>query len=77
MERDVAMLLVEQNAVAALRIADYAFVVENGRIVLMAMPRRAVHERKRTGILSRLHEVGRRKSYRDAKHYRRRKRSLS
>ncbi len=33
-EQSVAVLLVEQNALAALEIADYAYVMENGRIVL-------------------------------------------
>jgi branched-chain amino acid transport system ATP-binding protein len=33
-EQGVAVLLVEQNALAALNIADYAYVMENGRIVL-------------------------------------------
>ncbi len=33
-ELDVTILLVEQNAKAALRIADRAYVMENGRIVL-------------------------------------------
>ncbi len=33
-ERGVSMLLVEQNVKAALGIADYGYVMENGRIVL-------------------------------------------
>lgn len=33
-ERGVSCLLVEQNARAALRIADYAYVMESGAIVL-------------------------------------------
>jgi branched-chain amino acid transport system ATP-binding protein len=32
------VLLVEQNARAALRIADYAYVMENGRITLEGKP---------------------------------------
>ena len=31
---DVAILLVEQNARAALQVADYGYVMENGAIVL-------------------------------------------
>lgn len=38
-----AVLLVEQNALAALRIADYAYVLENGRVVFDGTPER-VHE---------------------------------
>jgi branched-chain amino acid transport system ATP-binding protein len=33
-EKDVTMLIVEQNAMLALELADRAFVMENGRIVL-------------------------------------------
>lgn len=35
-QEGVPILLVEQNAVAALQIADYGYVMENGRIVLAA-----------------------------------------
>ena len=33
-EEKTAMLLVEQNAIAALDIATYGYVMENGRVVL-------------------------------------------
>ena len=33
-ERNVTMLLVEQNAKMALDIGDYGYVMENGRIVM-------------------------------------------
>ena len=33
-DRGIAVLLVEQNARAALRIADYGYVLENGRVTL-------------------------------------------
>lgn len=33
-EEGVAILLVEQNAVAALQLADYAYVIESGRIAI-------------------------------------------
>lgn len=35
---DISILLVEQNAAAALEIADYGFVLENGGIVLHGTP---------------------------------------
>jgi branched-chain amino acid transport system ATP-binding protein len=76
-EERVTMLLVEQNAVAALRIADYGYVMENGRIVLDGDAEKLrTNEDVREFYLG-LTEVGRRKSYRDVKHYRRRKRWLS
>jgi branched-chain amino acid transport system ATP-binding protein len=76
-EEHVTILLVEQNAAAALRIADYGYVMENGRIVLDADAERLrTNEDVREFYLG-LTEVGQRKSYRDVKHYRRRKRWLS
>jgi ABC-type branched-subunit amino acid transport system ATPase component len=73
----VTILLVEQNAVAALRIADYGYVMESGRIVLDGDAEKLrMNEDVREFYLG-LTEVGRRKSYRDVKHYRRRKRWLS
>ena len=76
-EEHVTILLVEQNAVAALRVADYGYVMENGRIVLDADAERLrTNEDVREFYLG-LTEVGQRKSYRDVKHYRRRKRWLS
>lgn len=76
-EEKVTMLLVEQNAVAALRIADYGYVMENGRIVLDGDAEKLrANEDVREFYLG-LTEVGQRKSYRDVKHYRRRKRWLS
>ena len=76
-EEKVTMLLVEQNAVAALRIADYGYVMENGRIVLDGDAEKLrTNEDVREFYLG-LTEVGQRRSYRDVKHYRRRKRWLS
>jgi branched-chain amino acid transport system ATP-binding protein len=76
-DEHVTILLVEQNAAAALRIADYGYVMENGRIVLDADAERLrTNEDVREFYLG-LTEVGQRKSYRDVKHYRRRKRWLS
>jgi branched-chain amino acid transport system ATP-binding protein len=37
-QEGVAVLLVEQNAAAALEIADYAYILESGRIVLAGEP---------------------------------------
>ena len=76
-ERQLTVLLVEQNATMALDIADHGYVMENGRIVLEG-PADALRQNSdiKEFYLG-LNEVGGRKSYRDLKHYRRRKRWLS
>jgi branched-chain amino acid transport system ATP-binding protein len=76
-EQKMAILLVEQNVRAALGIADYGYVMENGRIVL-AGPAETLRDNEdvREFYLG-LSAVGSRKSYREVKHYRRRKRWLA
>jgi branched-chain amino acid transport system ATP-binding protein len=76
-EEALTVLLVEQNAALALGIAEHGYVMENGRIVLEG-PAAALRENAdiREFYLG-LTEAGARKSYRDVKHYRRRKRWLS
>src|SRR3989337_2956004 len=73
-EQRMAILLVEQNPIAALSISDYGYVMENGRVVLEgpAASLRA-NEDVREFYLG-LSSVGSRKNYRDVKHYRRKKR---
>ena len=75
-EQKMAMLLVEQNARAALGIADYGYVMDNGRVVLEG-PAEDLRENEdiREFYLG-LSAVGSKKSYREVKHYRRRKRWL-
>jgi branched-chain amino acid transport system ATP-binding protein len=76
-EANVAVLLAEQNAAMALRFAQYAYVMENGRIVLDG-DRKTISENEDVKeFYLGLSGVGQRKSYRDVKHYRRRKRWLS
>ena len=76
-EQGTAILLVEQNARAALRIADYAYVMENGRIVLEGTPQELQENADVREFYLGLTQVGQRKSYREVKHYRRRKCWLS
>ncbi len=76
-ERGVTILLVEQNARLALGIADYAFIMESGRIVLDGDPKTLADNPDVREFYLGLTEVGKRKSYRDVKHYKRRKRWLS
>jgi branched-chain amino acid transport system ATP-binding protein len=76
-ERGVTILLVEQNARLALGIADYAFIMESGRIVLEGEPAVLADNPDVRVFYLGLTEVGKRKSYREVKHYKRRKRWLS
>ena len=76
-EEKTSILLVEQNAVAALDIANYGYVMENGRIVLDGPADKLKDNEDIKEFYLGLSEVGERKSYRDVKHYRRRKRWLS
>ena len=76
-EERVTVLLVEQNAAAALTLARYAYIMENGRIV-MDGPVEVLRDNPDVKeFYLGLTEVGARRSYRDVKHYRRRKRWLS
>jgi branched-chain amino acid transport system ATP-binding protein len=76
-EQKMAILLVEQNARAALGIADYGYVIENGRIVLGGPAERLRDNEDVKEFYMGLSAVGSRKSYREVKHYRRRKRWLT
>jgi len=69
----LTILLVEQNASAALKIADYAAVMENGRIVFDGIPQKLLaHDDVREFYLG-VRDTGER-SYRDVKQYRRTRR---
>ena len=76
-EENVAILLAEQNAAMALRFAHYAYVMENGRIVLDGDQTSISENEDIKEFYLGLSSVGQRKSYRDVKHYKRRKRWLS
>ncbi len=76
-EEGVSILLVEQNATMALELAEYGYVMENGRIVLDGDAEMLKNNEDIQEFYLGLSTVGQRKSYRDVKHYRRRKRWLS
>jgi branched-chain amino acid transport system ATP-binding protein len=76
-EQKLTVLLVEQNATMALAIADHGYVMENGRIVLDGTADQLRDNADIKEFYLGLTEVGARKSYRDVKHYKRRKRWLS
>jgi branched-chain amino acid transport system ATP-binding protein len=75
-EEGVTMLLAEQNTNMALRYARYGYILENGRVVLdgeaSVLRENADVKEFYLGLSS-----GGRKSYRDVKHYKRRKRWLA
>lgn len=75
-DQKMALLLVEQNATAALGIADEGYVMENGRIVMGGPADKLRDNEDIREFYLGLSAVGSRKSYRDVKHYRRKKRWL-
>ncbi|MBO8168320.1 MAG: ABC transporter ATP-binding protein [Thermoanaerobacteraceae bacterium] len=70
------ILLVEQNANIALSIAHYGYIMENGRIVLEGTVDKLKRNEDVQEFYLGLSELGQRKSYREVKHYKRRKRWL-
>jgi len=76
-QEKLTVLLVEQNATLALGIAEHGYVMENGRIVLDGPAASLVENADIKEFYLGLTAVGARKSYRDVKHYKRRKRWLS
>lgn len=76
-DEGVSILLVEQNATMALEVAEYGYVMENGRIVLDGDSETLKNNADIQEFYLGLSTVGQRKNYRDVKHYRRRKRWLS
>lgn len=75
-EEKTSILLVEQNAMVALSIAEHAYVMENGRIVLDGPAPKIMDNPDVKEFYLGLTEIGR-KSFRDVKHYKRRKRWLA
>ena len=73
----LSVLLVEQNAAMALDVARHGYVMENGRIVLEGTAEALRANSDIREFYLGLNEVGSRKSYREVKHYKRRKRWLS
>ena len=76
-DQGMTVLLVEQNAAMALTIAQHGYIMENGRIVLDEDAEVLRSNEDIKEFYLGLSEAGGRKSYRDVKHYRRRKRWLS
>lgn len=75
-EEGTSILLVEQNAVAALDLAEYGYVMENGRIVLDGQAQQLKGNEDVKEFYLGFGALGQRRSYREVKHYKRRKRWL-
>lgn len=73
-EDNTAILLVEQNANMALSVADYGYIMENGKIVLEGKSEELMEN---DDVKEFYLGIGSKKSFKDVKHYRRRKRWLS
>jgi len=76
-EENISILLVEQNAKLALNVAPHAYVMENGRIVMDDTAEKLRENPDIKDFYLGLTDVGGRKSFRDVKHYKRRKRWLT
>jgi branched-chain amino acid transport system ATP-binding protein len=73
-----SVLLIEQNANMALSIANYGYVMETGKVVMDGDADKLLKDEDIQEFYLGLHgDEGERKSFRDVKHYKRRKRWLS
>jgi branched-chain amino acid transport system ATP-binding protein len=72
----VSFLLAEQNTMVALRFSDYGYILENGRVVMEGQASELSNNEDVKEFYLGL-SSGERKSFRDVKHYRRRKRWLA
>ena len=75
-DQKMTMVVVEQNARVALSIANYGYIMENGRLVLEGTGGELLENEDIKEFYLGLSLKGKRKSYREVKHYKRRKRWL-
>jgi branched-chain amino acid transport system ATP-binding protein len=76
-QQGTAVLLIEQNANMALSIAHHGYIMETGKMVMDGGPQKLLKDEDVQEFYLGLHGEGERKSFRDVKHYKRRKRWLS
>jgi branched-chain amino acid transport system ATP-binding protein len=76
-EAGTTVFMVEQNANMALSIADYGYIMETGKMVMDGDPAKLLKDEDVKEFYLGLHATGEQKSFRDVKHYKRRKRWLS
>ncbi|MFH1058540.1 MAG: ABC transporter ATP-binding protein [Pseudomonadota bacterium] len=76
-ELNTTILLVEQNARMALNIAHHGYIMENGKIVLDDTTEKLKNNEDVKRFYLGMTDMGTKRSYRDVKHYKRRKRWLT
>jgi branched-chain amino acid transport system ATP-binding protein len=77
-QQGVSVLLIEQNAMMALSIANYGYVMETGKVVMDGDAKKLLADEDVKEFYLGLHgDEGEKKSFKDVKHYRRRKRWAS
>jgi len=75
-EQGLTILLVEQNAHTAMALCDYGYIIESGRIVLHGTREKLSENEDVREFYLGLSLENERRSFRDVKHYKRRKRWL-
>ena len=76
-EEKISILLVEQNAKLALAVAQHAYVLEGGRVVMDGPSEQLRENPDIRDFYLGLTDLGARKSFRAVKHYKRRKRWIT
>lgn len=76
-ERGTSMLLVEQNASVALAVAHYGYIMETGKVVIDNSAEKLAADPDVREFYLGIGQEGAAKSFRELKHYKRRKRWLS
>ncbi len=76
-QQGTSVLLIEQNASMALSIAAYGYIMETGKVVMDGDASKLLGNEDVQEFYLGLHGEGDRKSFREVKHYKRRKRWLS
>jgi branched-chain amino acid transport system ATP-binding protein len=72
-----SVLLIEQNATMALSIANHGYVMETGKMVMDGPAQKLLADDDVKEFYLGLQATGEKKSFREVKHYKRRKRWLS
>lgn len=76
-DQGVTVLLVEQNAAMALGVAEHGYILETGKVVMDKPAKELLEDDDVKEFYLGLADEGHAKSFRDVKHYKRRKRWLS